>query len=100
MPIYRDRLGDHPFTATILNSLSNNYRDMGEFETAEEYAKKALDIRCELLANHRDTTKSLFDFGKLKELKANRMYTEAKLVLEQCKAMQEKVMNDKTLEEM
>ncbi|XP_074613848.1 uncharacterized protein LOC141873669 isoform X2 [Acropora palmata] len=99
MPIYRDRLGDHPFTATILNGLSNNYRDLGEFEAAEEYAKQALDIRCELLADHRDTTKSLFDFGMLKKLKAERMLREAKHFLEQCKAMQEKVVNDKTLEE-
>ena len=99
MPIYRDRLGDHPFTATILNSLSNNYRDLGKFEAAEEYAKQALVIRCELLADHRDTTKSLFDFGTLKTLKANRMFREAKYFLEQCKAMQEKVGIDKTLEE-
>ena len=99
MPIYRERLGDHPFTATILNNLSNNHRDLGEFEAAEEYAEQALDIRCELLADHRDTTKSLFDFGMLKKLKANRMFREAKRLLEQCKAMQEKVVNDKTLEE-
>ena len=99
MPIYRERLGDHPFTATILNSLSNNYRDLGKFEAAEKYAKQALVIRCELLADHRDTTKSLFDFGMLKKLRANKMFREAKQLLEQCKAMQEKVVNDKILEE-
>ena len=97
IPIYKDRLGDHPFTATILNGLSDNYRDLRKFGAAEEYAKQALDIRRELLADHRDTIKSLFDLGMA--LKANRMFKEAKHFLEKCKAMQEKVVNDKTLEE-
>ena len=95
MSIYRERLGDHPFTATILNNLSNNYRDLGEFEAAEEYAKKALRLRFELLADHRDTTKSLFDLGMA--LKANKKFREARDFLEQCKTMQEKVVNDETL---
>ena len=97
MPIYRERLGNHPFTATILNNLSNNHRDLGEFDHAEDYAKEALDIRRELLADHRDTVKSLFDLGMA--LKANGKLREAKYFLEQCKTMQEKVVNDKTLEE-
>ena len=97
MPIYRERLGDHPFTATILKNLSNNHRDLEEFVAAEKYAKQALDIRRELLADHRETTKSLFDLGMA--LKANRKFTEAKDFLGKCKAMQEKVVNDNTLEE-
>ena len=97
MPIYRERLGDHPFTATILNNLSNNHRDLGEFGAAEEYAKQALHIRRELLADHRDTTKSLFDLGVA--LKANANFRGAKDLLEQCKTMQEKVVNDCTFEE-
>ena len=97
MPIYRERLGDHPFTATILNNLSNNHRDLGEFETAEEYAEQALRIRLELLADHRDTTKSLFDLGMA--LKGNKKFREARDILKQCKTMQEKVVNDNALEE-
>ena len=95
MSIYRERLGDHPFTATMLNNLSNNHRDLGEFNQAENYARQALDIRLELLADHRDTTKSLFDLGLA--LKENGKFREAKGFLEQCKTMQEKVVNDKTL---
>ncbi|KAK2548685.1 hypothetical protein P5673_031031 [Acropora cervicornis] len=97
MPIYRERLEDHPFTATILNNMSNNHRDLGEYETAEEYAEEALRIRLELLADHRDTTKSLFDLGMA--LKANKKFREARYFLEQCKTMQEKVVNDNALEE-
>ncbi|XP_044172418.1 uncharacterized protein LOC114958690 [Acropora millepora] len=97
MPIYRERLGDHPFTATILNNLSNNHRDLREFEAAEKYAEQALRIRLELLADHRDTAKSLFDLGVAR--KANGKLREAKDLLEQCKTMQEKVVNDSTFEE-
>ncbi|XP_067056361.1 uncharacterized protein [Acropora muricata] len=96
MPIYRERLDYHPFTATILNHLSNDHRDLKQFETAEEYAKEALRIRLELLADHRDTTKSLFDLGVA--LKANKKFREAKDLLEQCKTMQEKVVNNCTIE--
>ena len=97
MLIYRERLGDHPFTATILNNLSNNHRDLGEFEAAEKYAKQALDIRHKLLTDHWDTTKSLFDLGMA--LKANGKFREARRFLEQCKTMQEKVVNDNTFRE-
>ncbi|XP_015775967.1 PREDICTED: uncharacterized protein LOC107354065 isoform X14 [Acropora digitifera] len=97
MRIYSERLGAHPFTATILNNMSNNHRDLGEFVAAEEYAKQALDIRRELLADHRDTIKSLFDLGMA--LKANGKFKEARDSLEECKTMQEKVVNDSTFEE-
>ena len=96
MPIFRERLGDHRFTATILNNLSNNHRDLGEFEAAEKYAEQALRIRLELLADHRDTAKSFFDLGVAR--KANGKLREAKDLLEQCKTMQEKVVNDSTFE--
>ncbi|XP_067057695.1 uncharacterized protein [Acropora muricata] len=97
MPIYRDRLGYHPFTATILNHLSNDHRDLKKFKAAEKYAGQALRIRLELLADHRDTTKSLFDLGVAR--KANGKFRKAKDLLEQCKTMQERVVNDCTLEE-
>ena len=97
MRMYGERLGDHPFTATILNNMSNNHRDLGEFEATEEYAKQALNIRRELLADHRDTIKSLFDLGMA--LKANRKFRDARDFLEQYKTMQEKVVNDETLEQ-
>ena len=97
MPIFEERLGNHPFTATVLNNLSNNHRDLREFEAAEKYAERALVIRSELLADHRETARSLFDLGVA--LKANRKFREAKDVLEQCKTMLEKVEIDNTLKE-
>lgn len=95
MPIYRERLGDHLFTATILNNLSNNHRDLGEFKAGEEYAEQALDIGRESLTNHRGTSKSLFDLGMA--LKADKKIRTAEDFLQQC--MQEKTVNDNNLDE-
>ena len=95
LPIYRERLGDHPFTATILNNLSNNYRDLGRIEAAEQYVREALEIRLKLLGVHRDTAKSLFDLGMV--LKEKRDFQQAKTYLRRCKEMQEKLANDDTI---
>ncbi|XP_068693398.1 uncharacterized protein [Montipora foliosa] len=95
LPIYRERLGDHPFTATILNNLSNNYRDLGEIEAAEQYVEEALKIRLKLLGVHKDTSKSLFDLGMV--LKEKRKFQEAQTCLERCKEMQEEVADDDSI---
>ena len=89
LPIYKKRLGDHPFTATILNHLSNNHRHLREVEAAERYVREALEIRLNLLDVHIDTCKSLFDLAMV--LKEKKEFQEAKTYLEICKAMQEKV---------
>ena len=95
LPTYRERLGDHPFTATILNNLSNNYRDLGKIEATEQYVEEALKIRLKLLGVHRDTAKSLFDLGMV--LKEKGEFQEAKTYLEKCKEMQEEVADDDSI---
>ena len=92
LPIYREQLGDHPFTATILNNLSNNHYALGQYVEAKDYSDEALRMRKELLQDHRDTAKSLFDLGmvykQLGELQ------EAKRCLEKSQTIQEKVLDD------
>ena len=63
LPIYRERLGDHPFTASILSNLSNNFHALKELDNAQQFAEEALKIRLELLNDRMDTAKSLFDLG-------------------------------------
>ena len=92
LPIYENTLGDHPFTATIHNSLSNNYYALGKYNVAEQYSKKALKIRLELLTDHRDTAKSLFDLAMVHKMKKE--FQPAKECLERCEAMQEKILDD------
>ena len=92
LPIYRRTLGKHPFTATILNSLSNNYFAQGKYNTAELYSKDALEIRLELLKDHRDTAKSLFDLAMVHKMKEE--FEPAKRCLERCEAMQKKILDE------
>ena len=92
LPIYEKTLSDHPFTATILNSLSNNYYALGKYNVAEQYSKKALKIRLELLKDHRDTAKSLFDLAMVHKMKEE--FGPAKDCLERCEAMQKKILDE------
>ena len=93
LSIYRRELGmRHPFTATILNSLANNYYALPDLENAKRYAEDALKIRLELLKEHIDTAKSLFDLAMVHKEKGE--FREAKAYLEQCEAMQIKVLDD------
>ncbi|KAJ7384486.1 hypothetical protein OS493_021115 [Desmophyllum pertusum] len=91
LPIYREHLGDHPFTATILNNLSNNFYALGEYDSAKQYSMDALKIRLELLKDHYDTAKSLFDLGMVHKKKEE--FEEAKVNLEKCVDMQMKVLD-------
>ena len=92
LPIYREQLGDHPFTATILNNLSNNYYALHQYQKAKQYSDEALKMRLELLKDHRDTAKSLFDLGMVhKEI---RDLQRAKEYLEKSQDMQKRVQDD------
>ena len=94
LPIYREKLGDHPFTATILNNLSNNYYALEEFGNAKRNSDEALKIRRELLKDHLDTAKSLFDLAMIHKMREE--FREARRYLEECEAMQKKVLYDNT----
>jgi len=92
LPIYREQLGDHPFTATILNNLSNNYYALGQYDNAKQYSDGALRMRLELLKDHRDTAKSLFDLGMVHKERGE--LQRAKECLERSQTIQEKVLDD------
>ena len=88
LPIYREYLGNHPFTATILNNLSNNYYALGEYDNAKRYSEEALRMRMDLLKDHRDTAKSLFDLGMVH--KEREEFGEARDCFEKSMEMQKK----------
>ena len=92
LPIYREQLGDHPFTATILNNLSNNYYALRKYDKAKKYSDDALRMRLALLKDHRDTAKSLFDLGMVH--KESGEFQQAKEYFERCQTIQEKVLDD------
>ena len=92
LPIYKETLDKHPFMATILNSLSNNHYALGNYEAAEQYSKKAFKIRRDLLKDHRDTAKSLFDLAMVHKMKEE--FKPAEDCLEKCEAMQKKILDE------
>ena len=93
LPIYRRKLGEHhPFTATILDSLSENYHALGHLDNAKRYAEEGLQIRQKVLKDHVDTAKSLFDLAMV--YKTMREFTEARKYLQKCEAMQRKLLDD------
>ena len=92
LPIYKEKLGEHPFTATIYNNISNNFCALGEFDQAKPYSVHALNIRHKLLNDHMDTAKSLFDLGMVHKEQGD--FQQAITYLEQSKNMQEKVLED------
>ena len=92
LPIYMEQLGDHPFTATILNNLSNNHYALGQYDKANRYSYKAYRIRLQLLQDHRDTAKSLFDLGMV--LKKRGILQKAIKCFERSQAIQERVLDD------
>ena len=92
LPIYKEKLGEHPFTATIYNNLSNNFCALGEFDQAKIYSEIALEIRRKLLNEHMDTAKSLFYLGMVHKGKGD--FQQAITYLKQSMNMQEKVLED------
>ena len=92
LPIYKEKLGEHPFTATIYNNISNNFCALGEFDQAKPYSEHALKIRRKLLNDHMDTAKSLFDLGMVHKEQGD--FQHAIMYLEESKNMQEKVQED------
>ena len=68
---YTEKLGEHPFTVTIYNNISNNFCALGEFDQAKPYSEHALKIRRKLLNDHMDTAKSLFDLGMVHKEKGD-----------------------------
>ena len=92
LEIYRAKLGDYPFTATILNNLSKNYRSLGMFEDAKKCSEKGLKIRRKFLGEHMETALSLYEVALV--LKETNELQAAKTNLQECLAMQEKVLDE------
>ena len=64
LPIYKENLGDHPFTATTLNWIGNSYYALGDYTGAIKYSSTSVNLRRQLLGQHQETAKSLYDLGE------------------------------------
>ena len=67
LPVYKEQLGDHPWTASILSYIADSYKTLaagsserGIIEKAEMYFREAQGPRKRLLGHHLDTARSCF----------------------------------------
>ena len=65
LPVYKQQLGDHPWTASILSYIADSYKSLadgssepGYIDWAEKYFREALELRKKLLGDHQDTARS------------------------------------------
>ena len=70
LPVYKEQLGDHPWTASILSYIADSYKDLaagsserGIIEKAEMYFREAQGLRKRLLGHHLDTARSCFQLS-------------------------------------
>ena len=68
--VYKEQLGDHPWTASILSYIADSYKDLaagsserGIIEKAEMYFREAQGLRKRLLGHHLDTARSCFQLS-------------------------------------
>ena len=65
LPVYKEQLGDHPWTASILSYIADSYKSLAAkgyerdfIDQAERYFRKAQELRKRLLGHHQDTARS------------------------------------------
>ena len=65
LPVYKEKLGDHPWTASILFYIADSYKalaagssERGYIDQAEMYSREAHGLRKRLLGHHQDTARS------------------------------------------
>ena len=65
LPVYKEQLGDHPWTASILSYIADSYKalaagssERGYIDQAEMYSREAHGLRDRLLGRHQDTARS------------------------------------------
>ena len=87
LPVYIAKLGDHPWTASLLHAIGDAYKDLamrnkksGYVNKAESMFKEALEIQTKLLKNHLDTARSHVCLSDVLRMKG-----KLQSALEECK---------------
>ena len=100
LPVYKDELGDHPWTASILRYIASSYRCLAKsvsadseiVDQAEMYSREALELRVNLLGEHHDTARSHVDLSDILILKQD--FKSALEQLEEAIEIQKKVLGE------
>ena len=100
LPVYKDVLGDHPWTTSILRYIAGSYRclaesesvDSGMADVAEMYSREALELRIKLLGEHQDTARSHVDLSDVLIIKKD--FKSALEQLQKAIKIQEEVLGE------
>ena len=65
LPVYLELLGDHPFTATLMDDMGMSYQALGDYENAIKFLRDALRMRKNSLGDHQETARSFHGLGKV-----------------------------------
>lgn len=65
LPVYLELLGDHPFTATLMDDMGTSYQALGDYESAIKFLRDALRMRKRSLGDHQETARSFHGLGKV-----------------------------------
>ena len=65
LPVYKEQLGDHPWTASILSYIADSYKTRSYIDQAEMYFREAQGLRKRLLGHHLDTARSCFQLSEV-----------------------------------
>ena len=65
LPVYLELLGDHPFTATLMEGMGASYLVLEDYDNSIKYIREALRMRKQFLGDHQETARSYHDLGKV-----------------------------------
>ena len=63
--MYLELLGDHPFTATLMDDMGMSYQALGDYDSAIKFLRDALRMRKNSLGDHQETARSFHGLGKV-----------------------------------
>ncbi|EDO34625.1 predicted protein [Nematostella vectensis] len=90
LPVYLRHLGDHPYTATLMDDMGTAYTALGDYVNAHGCLQEALRMRIKALGDHHETARSYHDLGVV--LVARCRYNEALAAFREALRIQEKVL--------
>jgi len=92
LPVYLELLGDHPFTATLMEGMGASYQALGDYDSAIKSIREALRMRKQSLGDHQETARSFHDLGKVLAIQGE--LNEALSALRSALIMQDKVLGN------
>ncbi|XP_031574990.1 uncharacterized protein LOC116308656 [Actinia tenebrosa] len=90
LPVYKQHLGDHAYTATLMDDMGMSCMALSNYDCANTYIKEAVRMRVKALGDHQETARSYHDYGTV--LKAQGRYDEALVAIREALRIQENIL--------